>query len=1016
MSDIDLILAKVKKYARCQQTVDFIGLVLIMFMIAIIATSVALFLLKSPWYGLLGIVPLFFYRPTKLIKRARNLEDKINLNGELVNSIQLSLISKDNKERYSPELIKAYITDAANKVISIDFKKYISYKPAYTGLRFLFIAIIFALIHPVTAPGHFWYSINHKIFYTIKPGTATFLEGSAVDIELSLDGVYIPKNVDLIVLKGDIATTKTIPVTAGNARDAIKLAGPTGYYFSFLDQTTEQYFLRELKQVYIEELSFFLKYPAYTKLKDDIKTGRQLIVPEGTEVMMQGRASQALKSGMMVMKDTIIVECEDNLFTARFKVLESITALLHLSAATDITEQIVLYTVADMPPLVDIFYPGFNITLPNDMQIDIGIRCSDDYGLGKAFFYYTFDKSHQKKLDIRYNALEDTVYFVWDMSDIGMLPGDEIVYYAEIIDNAGKVSKSKSYYIYFPTIEEIYEDVDKKEELVQTEFEDLKKEHIDEMDEISRLHEKVMKERELLWPDQEKLFTSISKEQEILEKIEEWQDEFEKTISELQEGVVLDQETVERLQEIAKILQEIAPEELRKALEDLQRALEQRPQDIEMALDELKKKQEEMAKAIERTLAILKRFQQEEKIKELANMAKELAEKAQEIEQASKHQETSKYHEEMSELQKSIDELSEELQALADDEDLEQEIREALEELARQMQEMAGKMSPQPGDMRKNLEMTASDLEKLYEKLTGGRAARLREKLLDIVNELIDISKTEESLTQEKTFDIARQNEIINATKAVAESLYAQEVKSLHVTPSMGKNLAKAITHMEKAKDIRTFRPNTQEAMKQINLTCLEMLKKLEQTAEGASSTGMDDFLQKLGGISQGQMSISQSMNGLFPIPVSGMTAAQKAQLQRLAQKQGALRQALEALRQEAGPNQHQNMLDKVIDDMKQAEDELYKYKIDRELIERQKKIISRLLDAQKSIRKEDYEKKRKSKTGQEFLVRENPETLPDELGKDKLRELIQQALRESFPKEYELYIREYFKKLLEER
>jgi len=1015
VSNIDLILHKVRKYARVQQTVDLIGWLLIMLTISLIAVSIALLLLKSPWYGMIGVLPVFFYRTKKLVERARIFENKINFKGELVNSIQLSLISKDNKEQYSPELISAYISDAASKVMPIDPGKYISYRPVYTGLRFILIAIIFALIHPVAAPGHFWYALNRRIFYTVKPGTATFLEGSSVDIEISLDGVYIPKNVDLVTLTDRTKTVKKIPVLDAFARDDIKLDRPIGYYFTFLDQTTEQYFLKDLKQVYIEELSFFLKYPAYTKLKDDVKTGRQLIVPEGTEVVMKGKTSQSLLSGIMVIKDTIIVQCKDTLFSAEFKVTQSSTAMLHLTAATDIKEQIVLYAVSDLPPLVDIFYPGFNIALPNDMEIDIGIKCSDDYGLNKAVFYYKFEESHAKKLDIQYNALEDTLYFTWDISEIGMLPGDEIVYYAEITDNAGKTSKSKSYYIYFPTMEEIYEDVDKKEELVQAELEDLKKEHVDEMDEISRLHEKIMKERELAWADQEKLLTAISKEKKILEKIDEWQNEFEKTIKELKEGVVLDQESIEHLQEIARILQEIAPDELRKALTDLQKALNKRPQDIEMALDELKKQQQEMAKAIERTLAILKRFQQEEKIKELADMAEGLAERAEEIDQASNQQETSEQQKEISDLQKSIDQLSKELQSLADDQELEQDIREALEELARQMQDLAGEMSPRPGDMQKNLNMTAADLQKLYEKLTGGRAAQLREKLLDILNQLIDISKTEESLGHEKTYDITQQNQIINATRALAESLYAQQVKSLYVTPSMGKKLAKAMTHMEKAKDVGTFRQNTQEAMKQINLACLEMLKKLEQAVEGNSSTGMDDFLQKLSGISQGQMSLTQSMNGLFPMPMSGLTGTQKAQLQRLAEKQGALRQALEKLRNEAGPNQHQSMLDNVIEEMKQTEEELYKYKLDRELIERQKKIISRLLDAQKSIRKEDYEKNRKSKTGQEFLARENPDPLPQELGKDKLRELIQQALRESYPKEYELYIREYFKKLLEE-
>lgn len=1016
MSAIDLILQKLKKYAHHQLFVELVTLLLITLMTLVISTSVALFFLKSPFYGIVGIFPIFFYRPKGLLKRARTIEDKTGLRGEIVNSIQLSLISEDNKEKYSAELINAFISNAAEKVASINFKKHISYEPVYRALRFLLIAIVLALLHPVFFPAHFWYALNHKIFYTVEPGTAMLQEGSTVNIKLSLNGIYMPKNVCLITVKNKTTNEKKIPLQNFIAQDNIKLDESIGYYFTFFDQSTEQFFLEKLEQVFIEELTFYLKYPAYTNLKNDIKSGRQLIVPEGTEVMMKGRASQSLVSGRLIINDTIDVICEDNIFHAEFEVKESDIATLHLTAATEIKEQIVLYVVSDLPPLVDIFYPGFNIALPHDMLIEIGVRCSDDYGLSKAIFHYTFENTQQKKLDIKYNAVEDTVYFTWDVSDIGLLPGDEIVYYAKITDNAGKTSKSKSYYIYFPTMEEIYEDIDKKEELVQTEFEDLKKEHIDEMEEITRLHEKIMKERELLWADQEKLINVLSKEQKILEKIDEWQTEFEKTIKELKEGVVLDQESIEHLEEIAKILQEIAPDELRKALANLQKALNKRPLDIQMALEDLKKQQAEMAKAIERTLEVLKRYQQEEKLKELADLARELSEQAEEIEQSFKHEDAEGYEEEMTDLKKSIEQLSEELEALAADEYLEKEIREALEELAKKMQKMSGNMSPAPGDLKKNLEMTANDLQNLYEKLTAGRAAQLREKLLDIVNQLIDISKAEESLANDRTFDIAQQNQIINATRAVAESLYAQQVKSLHITPTMGKNLARAITHMEKAKDVKSYQQNAKEAMKQINLACLEMLEKLEQAAQGTSSTGMDDFLQKLSGISQGQMSITQSMSGLFPIPLTGMTASQKAQLQRLAGKQRALRQALEALRDEAGPNQHQNMLDKVIEEMKQSEEELFQYKLDRELIERQKKIISRLLDAQKSIRKEDYEKKRKSKSAEEFLVRENPDALPDELGEDKLRELIQQALRESYPKEYELYIREYFKKLLEDR
>jgi hypothetical protein len=1010
------IIKKLKTYTHQQQFIDMIGLLLISMTIGISAISCALILFKSPWYGLLGIIALFFYRPRRIIESARNLENKIGLKGELVNSIQLARIDQDNKEKYSAELITAYIADTARTIAPVDLRKYLSYKPIYRNLQYLLIAVVFSLIHPALAPGHFWYALNHTIAYRVEPGNGDFCEGETIDIMLALQGVYIPGYVELITQNNDIKKTYKILVEDGCAHYRIELNSPLIYYFSFLDHATPQYTLNELEQVYIEELNFSLVYPIYTRLKNDIKTGRQLIAPEGTKVAMKGKASQPLESGRLILNDTIALECQGDRFSTRFEILESGISVLYLKGATELKEQIMLYAVPDLPPLIDIFYPGFNINLPRDMQIDIGIRCSDDYGLNKALFYYDFEGSHEKKLDIKHHGLEDTVYFKWDISELGMLPGDEIVYYAEITDNAGKVSKSKSYYVYFPTMEEIYEGVDKKEELVQSELEDLKEMHNTEMEEISRLQEKIMKERSLQWADQEKLLAAMSKEQKVLESIDEWQNELEKTVEQLQEGAILDQESIERLQEITKILQEIAPDDMRKALAQLQKALDKRPQDIARALDELKKQQEEIAKAIERTLAILKRFQQEQKIKELAETAEDLAEQAGDIDRASERNDPLSDQEAMNNLKKSIEDLVRDLQNLADDKSLEQEIRDMLEQLAQKNREMAGQMPSQPSNLQKNLEMTAADLQKLYEKLTSGRSAQLREKLLDIVNQLIDISKAEEDLTQEKAFDIKQQNEIINATKAVAESLYAQELKSLHVTPEIGKKIASAVTHMEKAKDVKTFKYNTNEAMKQINLSCLEILKKLEQAAQGTSSSGMDNFLQQLSGISQGQLSLMQSMNGFFPIPAQGLTSSQKAQISRLADKQKALRQSLEALRSEAGAGQPVSMLDKIIDEMKQTEDELYKYKLDRELIERQQKIISRLLDAQKSIRKEDYEKKRKSKTGQEFLVRENPDVLPREPDKDKLQDLIQQALRESYPKEYELYIREYFKKLLEER
>jgi hypothetical protein len=204
--------------------------------------------------------------------------------------------------------------------------------------------------------------------------------------------------------------------------------------------------------------------------------------------------------------------------------------------------------------------------------------------------------------------------------------------------------------------------------------------------------------------------------------------------------------------------------------------------------------------------------------------------------------------------------------------------------------------------------------------------------------------------------------------------------------------------------------------MGQLNIACVELMESLEKGVEGTSSTGMDKFLQGLSSIARDQMSLGQSMMGLFPLPMAGPSAEMMSQMRNLAGKQRELRQALESLGNESATGQlDQGMIDNMASEMKELEQALYQYKLDRTLIERQQILISRLLDAQKSIRQEDFQKERKSVTGED-LIRLSPGALPDRLGIDELRERLLRALKEPYPEEYEIYIREYFKTLLEEK
>ena len=84
--------------------------------------------------------------------------------------------------------------------------------------------------------------------------------------------------------------------------------------------------------------------------------------------------------------------------------------------------------------------------------------------------------------------------------------------------------------------------------------------------------------------------------------------------------------------------------------------------------------------------------------------------------------------------------------------------------------------------------------------------------------------------------------------------------------------------------------------------------------------------------------------------------------------------------------------------------------KLSDELIQKQEKILSKLLDAQRSINERDFEQKREGRTGQNVVGDTPAELNFDKLrGRENLRDLLNRAIQEGFTKDYEDLIRKYY-------
>jgi len=137
----------------------------------------------------------------------------------------------------------------------------------------------------------------------------------------------------------------------------------------------------------------------------------------------------------------------------------------------------------------------------------------------------------------------------------------------------------------------------------------------------------------------------------------------------------------------------------------------------------------------------------------------------------------------------------------------------------------------------------------------------------------------------------------------------------------------------------------------------------------------------------------------------------------RLAVEQEALRKSLEQLNKEAQASVDKERilgdLERIAAEMKEVVRNLEQNDVNRETIRKQERILSRLLDAARSTRERDFEKKRKAQTGTQVARRSPGELDPATLeGRNRLRDDLLKALEQGYSKDYQELIRKYFEQL----
>jgi hypothetical protein len=293
---------------------------------------------------------------------------------------------------------------------------------------------------------------------------------------------------------------------------------------------------------------------------------------------------------------------------------------------------------------------------------------------------------------------------------------------------------------------------------------------------------------------------------------------------------------------------------------------------------------------------------------------------------------------------------------------------------------------------------------------------------------LLQLSKGQEDLMQASqggkvtgSQAAQQQNALLQGISQVADSLVQLSQQTFFVTPEMGKALGQAQSQMQQA--LRLMEQSGGQgsgkhqgrAMGSLNQAVLAIQNAMNQMAGSSSGMGMEQFMQQMQQMAMQQMGINQQTLELSQ--KGRLSMAEQAAMARLASEQGAIRKALEDLLREFG-NRSEIMgrLDRMAEDMEEVVRDLKQQRASPETIRRQERILSRLLDAQHSIRRQDYSRKRQAQTGRD-TIRQSPGPIPVTMPdwRDRLRQDILQLAKEGYTKDYQELIRKYFEALARE-
>jgi len=996
--------------------------------------------------------------------------------------------------------IKQYaIGQFAERISSTNFAKKLRLKDYFMPFSFTLPVLLGSVLLILTLGGRLSlsakrvlnpageYAFVPEYIFSVNPGDARIITGKSLEVIVTYQGPEVEKCVFWYHNQGE-----------KNLHSKALSKGPNSYHLQldnvrksfdyyiqaistfpaeWQDKLVSKKFLVEtLIPPVVNEIQVEIQPPHYTKLPKqylELNIGDIITYP-GSKINISALANKNLKKAQIVFSDADKKNCkmQGNKFSYAFTINSDQSYSFYITDFEDLPNQdpieYSITVLVDQFPFVEILEPGEDIEIAADGAVNLLIEGNDDFGFKSLNLHYqikgklieTRDSTWQK-IPIQINSVDAKHFqqsFLLNFANLPVSYEDVVKYYVTLTDNdiinGPKESRSNTYFIRFPSLEQLFDEFEMTQNENLESTDDLAKESEELKKDLEEISREMKREKEIDWERKRSLEATIEKQKKIQEKLQKIEKDLEQAIEKMENNQLFSPEIMEKYRQLQSLFHEIATPELLQAMNELQNALNNLDQKSgQQSIEKFKLNQERFKENLERTLALFEKVKLEQELDRMVKMAEQLKKEQSEISKAlndeqvldKKDQESLLQKEEnqkdlleriekaLAELEKnqSLNEYPESQNSLEEAKDTGSEIQDQMQNLMNELssgnQTQAGKSS---NKTERQMAQLYSDLKKAQDLMRTNDQKKIMAKMQKITDNLLKLSEEEENLIDDTKIlsnysnqfpEVAgSQQQIIEGMSHVIRDIIDLSHETFFISPKISKSLGSANGNMRKSlSELENRRQNRasvfqEQAMAGINESVLSMSQSMEMMSSASSASGFEQYLEQMQKMSGRQGQLNQESLDFFKQNQGSLSIEQQGQLKRMAAEQRALQESMEKM-----ANEMQNRsdilgrLDHLANEMGEVVEDLQTLNVDRKTIERQQQILSRMLDAQKSVREKEYSKKRLAEVGKEY--RRNSPDDPTNVENQRMKQLsldLIRALQEGFNPDYEKLIEEYFRAL----